>query len=72
MSNPAQAESFNEIQPIDAFCEEYDHIPPSSVRWDCHERTRNGAGEAGAFVRIGKQYMVNVPAYLSWKLAKTG
>lgn len=72
MSNHAQAESFNEIQPIDNFCQDYKHIPPSSVRWDCHERKRNGAEEAGAFVRIGKKYMVNVPRYLDWKLANNG
>lgn len=71
MSNHTQAESFNEIQPIDKFGQEFEHIPTSSVRWDCHERKRNGAEEAGAFVRIGREFMVNVPRYLNWKLNKS-
>ena len=70
MNRSAIAASLDDILPPEDLHQQYPHIPVRTIKWDAHERHRNGAAEAGCFVKFGKQLMVNVPAYLAWKLSQ--
>lgn len=55
----------DEILTVKLFCEKYPAFPPGGVRWQIFNQDTNGFGEAGAFIKLGRRNLINVPKYFA-------